>query len=283
MVNEDIVNYLKEGVKRGFSLELLKQKLKEGGFNEKDIEEAAKSIPPKEDSKKNEQKDSGENVKKETQQKLVSNSVDKKPTVEMKKADVKPIADTNKIGVFRKIGKAIAHPSELFEKTKSEGVGSALLYLYLILLVPILIGGIALYFVYTNYLSSFLTYVSFPAGVLNFLQGNPNSLIILGIYLGAILILSPIFLFLSSGILHLIVKIFGGKGNYAGTFKSVVYGMTPSVLFFFIPGMQIWSFVLHVIGISVYHELPKSRAFLTCFVLVLLSFAAGLLISFFAV
>ena len=40
MVNKDVVNYLKEGKKRGFSFQLLKQKLLEGGFEDKEISEA---------------------------------------------------------------------------------------------------------------------------------------------------------------------------------------------------------------------------------------------------
>ncbi|MBS3099464.1 hypothetical protein J4462_04580 [Candidatus Pacearchaeota archaeon] len=39
MVHEGIARYLKEGVKRGFSLNLLKQKLLEGGFQERDVDE----------------------------------------------------------------------------------------------------------------------------------------------------------------------------------------------------------------------------------------------------
>jgi hypothetical protein len=40
MVNQDIVKYLEEGKKRGFSIQILKQKLLEGGFQEKDIDDA---------------------------------------------------------------------------------------------------------------------------------------------------------------------------------------------------------------------------------------------------
>jgi hypothetical protein len=44
MVNKDIVNYLKEGKKRGFSVQLLKKKLLEGGFKTNDIDEAVKAL-----------------------------------------------------------------------------------------------------------------------------------------------------------------------------------------------------------------------------------------------
>ncbi len=40
MVNKDVFEYIREGKKRGFSFQLLKQKLLEGGFEEKGINEA---------------------------------------------------------------------------------------------------------------------------------------------------------------------------------------------------------------------------------------------------
>ena len=42
MVNQEIVTYLKEGKKRGFSEDVLKKKLLDGGFNAKEIDEATK-------------------------------------------------------------------------------------------------------------------------------------------------------------------------------------------------------------------------------------------------
>lgn len=44
MVNQDIVNYLREGIKRGFSVGLLRQKLLEGGFQERDVSDAINSM-----------------------------------------------------------------------------------------------------------------------------------------------------------------------------------------------------------------------------------------------
>ncbi len=44
MVNEDVFEYLKEGLRRGFSIDLLKQQLLGGGFLERDIDEAIKTL-----------------------------------------------------------------------------------------------------------------------------------------------------------------------------------------------------------------------------------------------
>lgn len=47
MVNKDLVNYLTEGRKRGFSIQLLKSKLLEGGFAESDVNEAIAVVEQK--------------------------------------------------------------------------------------------------------------------------------------------------------------------------------------------------------------------------------------------
>lgn len=46
MVNQDIVKYLQEGLKRGFKIPLLRQKLLEGGFKILDVDEAVKVVQP---------------------------------------------------------------------------------------------------------------------------------------------------------------------------------------------------------------------------------------------
>ena len=44
MVNQDIINYLQEGKRRGFAISLLKEKLRGGGFSEGEINEAIRLI-----------------------------------------------------------------------------------------------------------------------------------------------------------------------------------------------------------------------------------------------
>ena len=44
MANQDIVNYLKEGKEKGFPVDILKNKLVEGGFKESDVSEAVSEI-----------------------------------------------------------------------------------------------------------------------------------------------------------------------------------------------------------------------------------------------
>ncbi|MBI5804225.1 YIP1 family protein [Candidatus Pacearchaeota archaeon] len=102
MVNKNLVNYLNEGKKRGFSLSLLKNKLSQGGFRPKEIEEAAKYV----------EMNSVSNVEKNI---------------------------NGEIGIFGKFWKAIAHPKTLFEVTKNEGVWPALKYQLVISIIPFVI------------------------------------------------------------------------------------------------------------------------------------------------
>lgn len=60
MANSDIVRYLDEGLKRGFSIDVLKNELIENGFLEKDIDEAEIFVSPSDfmsDEKKSNQKE----------------------------------------------------------------------------------------------------------------------------------------------------------------------------------------------------------------------------------
>ena len=52
MVNEDVAYYLREGRKRGFGFVVLKKKLLEGGYGNKDIDEAIELIKENEKLRK---------------------------------------------------------------------------------------------------------------------------------------------------------------------------------------------------------------------------------------
>jgi len=275
MVIQDIVNYLKEGMSRGFSIQLLKKKLLEGGFKEKDIDDAVGFVRQNMKPKMSE-KSKPVLTKKNVKPLQNFNSISKP---NMKNADYGKMA-REKIGLFRKIGMSLAHPKLLFEKTKSESVWSALGFFYFISLVPFILGSAALFFlisVITAYLDSipFLPVASIV---------SPSFLILVfsvGLW---IFVVSPIMLFISAGILHLFVKLYKGIGIYADTFRAIVYSFTPSMLFFFIPFIGIWTFVLSLFGLSANHQISKGRAFLvylTFFVLItIISLVVFLLVGF---
>jgi hypothetical protein len=80
--------------------------------------------------------------------------------------------------------------------------------------------------------------------------------------------------------LHLMVKMMGGKGAYAQTYRAYVYGATPHLLFFSLPLLgfagSLYSVYLVARGLSELHGFSLSRGFWACFLSgVLLSVLVG--------
>jgi len=273
MVNQNIVKYMREGQKRGFKIPLLRQKLLEGGFKKKNIDEAAVFV-----------------------QKMAKPVARKAPVVQRKpimpsargvsrpvRKVAKPVvrnvekpvekSSNGKLGMFGKIGKAFAHPIELFEKTKGEGVFSSLKYLWFISLVPFILGGLVIFLflgVLVDWLVKYAVTSGLPAGTVTLTFTTVQTLLIIlgwGVYL---FIITPILMLIGNGIMHLFIKLFKGRGSYADTFRSFVYASTPAVIFMVIPFVNsvvgIWTFILSLFGLSINHEISKLRAFLALLV-----------------
>jgi len=73
-------------------------------------------------------------------------------------------------------------------------------------------------------------------------------------------------LFILTGVLHLIVKMVGGKSKYYQTFKAFVYGLTPILLIGWIPNVFVlitillYSVTLQIVGISKLQEISYWKA-----------------------
>lgn len=243
MVHQGILNYLKEGKRRGFSFELLKQKLADGGFHESDINEAVSFL------------------EKETPKVALPASL---PIKSLPVQDNK--VESDKIGTFSKIGKAITRPTELFDKTSDEKIWPALKYYLLILIIPF-IALTALVALFFSLIISFLTTVIPQINLGSLATFSIASVLALaGFFALIFFVIIPLMMFVGAGILHLFVKLYGGKGDYSDTFRASIYSSTPSVLLMAIPilnfGAMVWSFVLGIIGISLSHHISKLRAFL---------------------
>jgi len=242
MVHQGILNYLKEGKRRGFSFELLKQKLIEGGFQEEDVKEAIdfleKEMP----------------------------AVNPQISLLTKTWPAQNKIENEKIGTFAKIGKAITHPIELFEKTSNEKTWSALKYYLLILIIPFIAISI-LTALFLSFSASLFASMIPQINLGSLMTFSTTSLIfIVGFFAFVFFVMTPIAMFACAGILHLFVKLYGGGGNYKDTFRVSVYSSSPSTLLLAIPilnfGAMIWSFILGIIGISIAHKVSKFRAFL---------------------
>lgn len=265
MVNQDIVNYLIEGRKRGFGLGMLKQKLIEGGFEEDDIEEAIIALPL---------------------EKVIPNTVEKRPDV---KKTSSPITQSvtkssstpdscNNPSFFKKVSCALVRPRHLFERTADERVTSTLLFQELLSLIPFVVFSIGLVLL-LYFFSAWLA----TTGLVT-LFSLVLSASVLTIFFGslavAFFIVIPLSAFVCAGVTQLFVTLMKGQGHYSGTYKAVTYGAVPSFIISpflvlislvgpyggFVAGIlsvmaTIWSFVLIVRGLAYYQKFSGVKAF----------------------
>lgn len=87
-------------------------------------------------------------------------------------------------------------------------------------------------------------------------------------------------IFVGSAWLHLFTWLLGGRKGYVQTLKSLIYGMTPSLLLGWVPYVSfigpIWSFVLEIIGIRELQEISTGKAVTAVLVAIVI---AGIIVT----
>lgn len=269
MVEKKLVDYLLEGKKRGFSVQMLKHKLLDIGWDEATVNEAVNFVE-KQSSGMESKKIPSVDLRINSQVAQPNSQMQSQPMQNMQKtqndmqnkmlSDFKPGEKKPGFGIFKKIGMLLSKPSEIFGQTQSEGIGAGLKYLLVVSIVPFAIGALIIALATSLVLGYLSTIIPSASG----LSGGITlySILLLAFYL---FIASPILIFIGGGIVHLFVKMFRGQGSYANTFNALVYGATPLLLFFFVPFIGIWGFILNIFGIASYHKISKGKAFLALF------------------
>ncbi len=179
------------------------------------------------------------------------------------------------LGLFEKIKTVLTSPTKFYNSVKSEkGFKSPILYLLVMSLLSIV-------------LSTAFT-LAFPPSLLGVTVPVSLEASIIGIPIA--FVIGIIATFLIVGIFHVFVYLLGGKNGFLQTFKSNVYGSTPSYIFGWIPYVNlvvgIYSlFYLIPKGISMQHNMSMGRAVLAILlpviivlVLAFVLFAAVLLV-----
>ncbi len=177
----------------------------------------------------------------------------------------KKYGNPGEMGFVEKIKKVMLNPSEFFEKIKAEkGIEKAFKFLAVVLLVNLVVKILS--FVFS------IPTISPPGSLKNLLPFAGIPIALLGIllpllgYFGALL-----FFFLGVGIVHVFAKLLGGKGDYAATYKALVYASTPTLLFGWIPWVGIifglYSLYISLKGISKLHSVSMARAFVIIFLI----------------
>ncbi|MFC2143539.1 YIP1 family protein [Candidatus Aenigmatarchaeota archaeon] len=169
------------------------------------------------------------------------------------------------LGFFKKIKMAMFNPSYLFDSVRGESIGGALLFHLAMNFIGVLILGLFL-FTIGSFLTAMLSTIPFAsmfAMIIMLFFG-----IFFVIFVVVFLISSIIGNFIGAGILHIFVKLFGGKGSYGATYKSTSYAAAP-MIFLGIPLLNIisafWSIVITIVGLSTLHKISRGRAALAFF------------------
>jgi len=117
-------------------------------------------------------------------------------------------------------------------------------------------------FVYTLVVSSIVLVLGTALNV--FESGNTIQLIPALFFSYVVTILLG---FLFSFFLKLWISLFGGKGDYSTAYKLYIYTSTPSVIFGWIPFLNIvvpiYSFVLLVVGLETLYKFSRQKAAIT--------------------
>jgi len=257
MANKEVIDYLREGRKRGFSFQILKQKLLENGFSDREIEEAISLV------------NGGQQIQ-VPQQRPVQQITQVSST-----QITNQYAESGKFGLFKKIGKAVTNPSELFEKTNEEGIWPPVKYQLILSIVLFVVGSVFLLFFFDFFSSATFGAIENLPGAGDKLLGQTteDKLKLTGSWFGIVFPGGLILAFVLNGILHLIMKIYNGQGSYSNTFKTGVYSSIPIFLFGGFPYVNfatvLWTFVLMIFGLGVNHRISKVRAFFSLFSIIL--------------
>jgi hypothetical protein len=157
----------------------------------------------------------------------------------------------------------LMNPMKTLEEIKSEKMLHALAYI-------IMVGAV------TAFLTPLQVYFGFEdvnglhaGGQAEFLARDISTMYKLGIEWRPLLIESfyVFILLFSTGYLHIILKVIGGKGSIKDTFKMIAYGDAPGLLFgwvpFFATVSAVWAAVIQLfIGPVVLHKISWARAIL---------------------
>lgn len=144
-------------------------------------------------------------------------------------------------------------PVETFRAVRDEDLVPPIIYYLVLLVINAILTAIVAYL-------GFGAAAGNPPGIGAFITG------LIGAFIGGI-----IFLILWAVFLHVGVKIMGGRGDFADSFKPAVYAQTPSLLIGWLSVIPvigwligiilfIWTLVLLFLGVRELHEMDTMRA-----------------------
>ncbi|MFA4859420.1 YIP1 family protein [Methanoregula sp.] len=163
--------------------------------------------------------------------------------------------------IVAKIKGFLLNPVETFRSSREDTSGTVLAYFSALLVLDAVLTS-AVTVLGIGFLGAFGQYLP-HAGP--FLPVVIFLLVLVGGLVWALII---------SAWIHLWVFIFGGRKGIFQTVKAVLYGLTPSLLFGWIPVIgfffTLWAIVLEILGIRELQEISSGKAILVLFIAVMI-------------
>jgi len=173
--------------------------------------------------------------------------------------------------VTEKVKGFLLKPSETFQATRKESLGTAFqYYTFLLIIFSVLYAivsvavGVAFFNDYVNQIAATGLLGSIGA---NILQAFGAFVATLSLFMSYFLFLILLFgVFLDGFFYHVFVVLFGGTKGVVQTIKTVMYASTPFFILGWIPYVSIigavWAWILLIIGIKENHEMVLGHAIL---------------------
>jgi len=197
----------------------------------------------------------------------------------VKKAKITPQLQKVRLNFFSRITEVLGNTENYFAAVKNESYSEPLLYYLPFMIINSLLGA------FTLSEALFL-----PA----------STAILITFFIGEI-VFQLAGIFLIAGINQVCLRMCKGQGKYLDTFKAEVYGYTPGLLWaipngllmlvlyplqefwLFLPilAFRVWSIVLEVRGLSLYHKISRTRAFWAGIMLPMAALSVAIFVIFF--
>jgi len=160
------------------------------------------------------------------------------------------------MNIFQKAKAIIIEPAKFFEKHEEKGVLDAFIYLVVLGLFTVILGSL----VGKAYMS---VLARMMGGVFEEIPFGFPFILAMALF-GYVLLLGMSFV--SAGILHLYIKLLGGKLPYHKTYQLMIYSQTPRLVLGWIPIVSmlaaIWDVILLIIGTHKMYKFSTSKSVL---------------------
>lgn len=241
MADQQSIDYIRNGLNSGYTMETLKRALLEQGWPVAEVEEAARLAQAQ---------------------------------AQPQQAGAGP---AEKMGIVEKTRMILRSPTAFFTAAKQDHIGDALKYYAIFLLIPTAIiaaFAVALPSILFSAISPLSPQMSGGAALMSLLAGLMTTMTM--ILVVAFYFISLIATFITAGIYHLIALLFGARKPYSETYKAITYASTPFLLigWVYLPLMlvhmyaslvamiaiAIWALIIMIKGLSVMQGISGKRA-----------------------